>query len=221
MAKRKTPSAMTFFILGSVCVAGLLSEYLVIIAEQFIYDKTYLKFTITESITHWVIICVLWGFLGLVLFYISARVYDFDFTKKKRLPSVKGFVISILLTGTSVGLKHRVFSDWKAVIDFRNSGWFQFIFQYVYYLFVLFLSLIMIVFVQEAFDRVLKKETSAIPFGGIVLSMVWGFLHFVTEFNPASALCYAAAALLIGAEYLASNKNIYIAYGFSVLIFLI
>ena len=80
-SKRKT-SATGFAVLGAVCLLGLTFEYSLIMFEQFLYNKLYNKFTITESITHWLIISGLWSILGLVLFYISARVYGYNFIKK-------------------------------------------------------------------------------------------------------------------------------------------
>lgn len=224
MEKQRRWRALTFLVLGAVCLLGLLLEYPVLFAEQFIYDKIYNSFTITESITHWILICVLWGILGLVLFYISARVYGFNFTKKKKRPTKNGIKASILFLSAGVLLKLIVFGSWKPLLDFLNSGWFQFIFQYIYYFFEVGLALIMVVFMQEAFEGILKSQKIRIknvPWGGIILALSWGLLRFVTETNPASALCYTIIALLLGAAYLAANKNVYIAYGLSVLIFLI
>ena len=224
MAKNRKRRTLTFLVLGTVCLLGILSEYPVILVEQFIFDKGYYGFSITESITHWIFMCVLWGLLGLVLFYISARVYGFNFTKKKRRPTVKRLRASVLFIAAGTILKHLVFGGWKPLLDFRSSGWFQFIFQYIYYLFETGLLLIMIIFMQEACERILKTQKIKIknvPWGGIILSLTWGLIHFATESNPAAALCYTLIALLIGAEYLASNKNAYITYILSALIFLI
>ncbi len=224
MAKHIKKCATTFGVLGFICLLGLCFEFVIILFEQFIYDKTYNKFTITESITHWLIISGLWGILGLVLFYISARVYNFNFSKKKNLPSERGWIVAVLLFLTSFGLKFRIYGGWKPATDFMQSGWFQFIFQYIYYLFQAVIILIMVIFTQEATDRALKTHKLKfrhIPWGGIILAATWGAVHLVTEANFTVAIYYIILSLLAGAAHLAVNKNVYISYVLTVVILLI
>ena len=224
MAKHIKKCAATFGILGFVSLLGLCSESVLILLEQFIYDKTYNKFTITESITHWLIIRGLWGILGLVLFYVSARVYNFNFSKKKNLPSERGWIVAVLLFLTAFGVKFRIYGGWKLAADFTQSGWFQFIFQYIYYLFQAIMILMLVVFAQEATDRALKTHKIRfrhIPWGGIILAATWGTLHLATEANFTVAICCIILSLLAGAAHLAVNKNVYISYVLTVLILLI
>ena len=224
MAKHIKKCAATFGILGFVSLLGLCSESVLILLEQFIYDKTYNKFTITESITHWLIISGLWGILGLVLFYVSARVYNFNFSKKKNLPSERGWIVAVLLFLTAFGVKFRIYGGWKLAADFTQSGWFQFIFQYIYYLFQAIMILMLVVFAQEATDRALKTHKIRfrhIPWGGIILAATWGTLHLATEANFTVAICCIILSLLAGAAHLAVNKNVYISYVLTVLILLI
>ena len=224
MAKRRKKCAATFGTLSFICLLGLCFEFVMILFEQFIYDKPYNKFTITESITHWLIISGLWGILSLVLFYISARVYNFNFSKKKNLPSERGRVVAVLLFLTAFGVKFRIYGGWKPATDFIGSGWFQFIFQYIYYLFEAIIILIMIVFTQEATERFLKThkiKLKHIPWGGIILAATWGIVHLATETSLIYAICYIILSLLAGAAHLAVNKNVYLSYTLIVLIFLI
>lgn len=224
MAKRIKRRALNFGILGFACLLGLCFEFVVIMFEQFVYGKQYNKFTITESITHWLIISGLWGILGLVLFYVSARVYNFNFSKKKNLPSDRGWIVAIFLCLTAFGVKFRIYGGWKPAIDFIRSGWFQFIFQYIYYLFQAIIELIMIIFTQEATERFLranKIKLRHIPWGGIILAATWGTVHTVTEISLPVALCYIVLSLLVGSAHLAANKNVYISYILTVFILLV
>lgn len=224
MAKRRKKCASTFGILGFVCLLGLCFESAVILFEQLIYSKAYNQFTITESITHWLIVSGLWGILGLLLFYIAARVYNFNFSKKKNLPSERGWIVAVLLFLTAFGVKFRIYGGMKIAIDFIRSGWFQFIFQYIYCLFQAVIILMMIVFTQEAAERTLKTHKinlPHVPWGGIILAATWGAVHIITESNPLTAICYIILSLLGGSAHLAANKNIYLSYVFILLIFLI
>ena len=224
MAARQKQRAVTFAVLGLICMLGLCFEFVVIIFEQFVFDKTYYQFTITESITHWVLISVIWGLLGLVLFYVSSRVYGFDFSKKKQLPSKKKMIICFAAIIAAFSLKLAVYGGWKPYLDFIRSGWFQFIFEYIYNLFQAMIILIMAVFAQEAVERLLKShkiKLAYIPWGGIVLGLSWGVINTVTETNTAVSVCYILLSLLIGIGHIASNKNIYLSYILTVLILLI
>jgi len=66
--------------------------------------------------------------------------------------------VAVLLFLTAFGVKFRIYGGWKPATDFIGSGWFQFIFQYIYYLFEAVIILIMIVFTQEATERFLKTH---------------------------------------------------------------
>ena len=224
-SNKRKKSAAGFAVLGMFCLLGLTIEYALIMFEQFIYDKLYNEFTITESITHWLIISGLWAILGLLLFYISSRVYGYNFLKKNQLPSARGWVTVILILLASFGTKFRIYGGWKPKIDFIQSGWFQFIFQTIYALLGTLPIISMVIFTQEAFERFSKKTNSAFaahfPWGGIVLALSWGATHLITERSAAAAFGYIFLSLLIGAAHLASNKNFYLSYIFAVFILLV
>ena len=219
MAVHKKSSSLTFILFSIVCLVAFLSEYIFLQIEQFIYDKNYFKFTITESIVHWVLMCVIWGMIGTVLFYLSTRVYRFDTSNHSTLPSVKGWIISVILLGISVATKMFVFDGWKVLLDFHNSGWFQFIFQYIYYLFEAFIILLTVIFAQEAGERITKLDK--VPWGGILLALTWGLSHIITQSSLTIGLLYVVISLLFGITYISVKKNFYISYGFIALMFLI
>lgn len=224
-ASKRKRSATGFAALGAVCLLGITFEYPLIMFEQFVYNKLYNKFTITESITHWLITSGLWAILGLVLFYISSRVYGYNFIKKNQFPSSRGWVTAILILLASFGVKFRIYGGWKPLIDFLQSGWFQFIFQTIYSVLQALLIVSMVIFTQEALERFSKKTASAFsghfPWGGIILSATWGVTHLLTERSPAAAVGFIFLSLLTGAVHLALNKNFYLSYIFTLLILFI
>ena len=219
MAKHIKKCAATFGILGFVSLLGLCSESVLILLEQFIYDKTYNKFTITESITHWVLVCVVWGMISLVMFYIAVRVYGFDISKKNNKPDAKGIITGILLISGAIGVKFHVYEGWKCVIDFKNSGGYQFIFQYIYYLFEIFLLAVSLALLQEGCEKVFKKLEA--PFGGILIALTWGLSHIISQDSLYIGLTYFALSLLFGAAYIAFKKNLYITFLFMAIMFLV
>ena len=224
----------TLFLLGVMCILGLLSQYLIIQTETFIFDKTsYTDFSITESVTHWIVTCVLWGILGLVLFYIASRFYGCDLLKKENRPDSKGLAAAVLLLSASVGIKYLLLGGWQMAIDFSREGWFQFIFLYINKLFEASLLLLAAVFFQEAAELLHRSTPKPeddeypssnkhliipIPWGGMVLALTWGLTHFITTGDIAMALYYTAVAFFIGCAHLAARKNIYISYAFAAIL---
>ncbi len=52
-------------------------------------------------------------------------------------------------------------------------------FQYIYYLAEGFLISLVIVYGQKAFEKWFKNDK--IPYGGIVLGLIWGLFHILTK----------------------------------------
>lgn len=209
------------FLLGALCQLGLHAEFLLIEAEIFIFGKEYTEFTITESVTHWIVTCVMWGIVGLVMFYIASRVYGMDILQKENKPSQRGIVIALMLLSSSVGVKYILLGGWQFIIDFRSQGWVQFIFLYIYYLFEASLLLLSAVFFQEAAERIIGKQNDHVPWGGVLLALTWGAAHFITTWNITTALFYTAAAFFIGCAYLAAKRNLYISYIFAAILIIL
>lgn len=218
-SKKNQYTTVTCLIFTFICLASMLSEYIILQCEQFIYQKEYHKFSITEHIGHWSLICFVWGIVIAVLFYIALRVYNFNLTQRTNKPSAIGCVVAACLLYISSSAKFFLLNGWKIVLDFTSSGWFLFIFQYVYYLFEVLLIVLVIIFSQEAGKRVFG--TDKIPWGGILLALTWGLSHIITQGDIYIGLIYTALSVLFGVAYTAVNKNIYIFYPLAILMFLI
>ena len=218
---KKAVKAPLFFLLGIVGLLAILGEYTVIAVEESLFGKITKDFTITESVTHWIVICVLWGLTALMLFYISARVYGFDIEKKTKRPTMRGNVVALLLLSSSIGVKYLLLGGWQMAVDFKREGWFQFIFLYIYYLFEAALLVLSSALLQEGCERLLKKTTDHIPWGGIVLALTWGLTHFMTSGDFRMAIFYTAVAFFIGCAHLAAKKNIYFSYIFAAVLIVV
>lgn len=219
--KKKEMKTHVLFLLGFISIIGLHLEYAVLAAEKLIYSKSYNEFSITESVTHWISVCVVWGFVGLVMFYIAARVYGFDVLKKQNRPTSKGIVVMIMLLSTSVGVKYLLLGGWQMAVDFKREGWFQFIFLYIYYLFESVLLVLGALFFQEGCERLAPFESEHTPWGGAVLALTWGLIHLLTTFDVRMALFYTAVAFFIGCAHLASHKNLYVSFAIAAILILV
>ena len=78
------------------------------------------------------------------------------------------------------------------------------------------LVILIIIYGQKAIETLLKKE-SPIPFGGIILAMTWGAMHFVSRgvgleiWNGISTMMFS---VLSGVMYLRLNRKYLYSYLF-------
>ena len=206
MAKRYQIKSSSFFMMGVICLIGFLTEYIILQLEQALYNKHYYSFTITESNMHWIIVCVRWGLIGLMMFYVTVRMYSFDLSKKRNAPKKRGIAACLLLAAASVFLKLYVYGGWRIQLDIITSGWFQSIFQYVYYFFEIILATITIAILQEWCESFCKNKN--LPYGGIIFALTWGVSHIITQGNLLVGICYILLALMFGMAFLFMNKNL-------------
>lgn len=110
-------------------------------------------------------------------------------------------------------------NGFKVVKEFQYHGWINFIFQYLYYIFETGLFVLIIVFAQEAGEIWFKKST--IPWGGILVSLTSGLAHIFTKGDLSIGLFAFLGGLLYGSIYIISKKNLYIAFPFILLMFIL
>lgn len=218
-SQKKQQTVLTCLLFSVACLVSLSAEYIILQCEQFIYEKDYFEFTITESVVHWIVICFIWGMIGSLLLYLSARVYSFNVFKHSDKLTVRGIAVALILTFASVSAKYIVWDGWKILSDLHNSGWFQFIFQYIYYLFEILIVLLAVVFAQEAGEKIFCMKK--IPWGGFVLAVTWGLSHIITQSSIPIGLYYTVCSVLYGTAYVAVRKNLYVSYLIIVLMFLL
>lgn len=64
-------------------------------------------------------------------------------------------------------------------------------------------------------------QKDKIPWGGILVGSTWGLLHIVTKFQLYAGLLAFLEGLLLGVAYLASRKDLRIAYPLIFLMFVL
>ncbi len=158
--------------------------YFVFFYTDFIINSVWgdiQNYTMQQRSIHCIIMVFMWAFFIGVLLLFSRKHYHFPERGSKRDKiSSKSLIVTL---ACFIGCKIMTFIDWhtlKIVGEAQGKTVFQFCAQYLYYIFEVMLVILIIIYGQKAIETLLKKE-SPIPFGGIILAMTWGAIHFVSR----------------------------------------
>ena len=182
------------------------------------------NYTTHQRNIHCIIMVFMWAFFIGVLLLFSSKHYHFPARGNKRDKiSLKNWIVTL---ACFIGCKIMTFIDWhtlKFIGEAQNKTVFQFWVQYLYYIFEVMLVLLIIIYGQKALETLLEKE-SLIPFGGIILAVTWGAIHFVSRgvgleiWNGISTMIFS---VLSGVMYLRLNKKCLYSYLFIALGYLL
>ena len=182
------------------------------------------NYTTHQRNIHCIIMVFMWAFFIGVLLLFSSKHYHFPARGNKRDKiSLKNWIVTL---ACFIGCKIITFIDWhtlKLVGEAQSKTVFQFWVQYLYYIFEVMLVLLIIIYGQKALETLLEKE-SLIPFGGIILAVTWGAIHFVSRgvgleiWNGISTMIFS---VLSGVMYLRLNKKSLYSYLFIALGYLL
>ena len=158
--------------------------YFVFFYTDFIINSVWgdiQNYTMQQRSIHCIIMVFMWAFFIGVLLLFSRKHYHFPERGSKRDKiSSKSWIVTL---ACFIGCKIMTFIDWhtlKIIGEAQGKTVFQFCAQYLYYIFEVLLVILIIIYGQKAIETLLKKE-SPIPFGGIILAMTWGAIHFVSR----------------------------------------
>lgn len=161
--------------------------------------------TIKQMICHWVITTVVWILLGLLVLWIGKKTTKFNILEKAEPLRRKQYMLVLLCFVISITAQCFDWGGYKPYIEFMNLGALKFIFQYIYYIAEGFLISIVIVYGQKACEKWFHNDK--IPFGGIILGLVWGLAHIFTKGSIQVGLLAAFGAFIMGASYVFVNKD--------------
>lgn len=175
------------------------------------------NYTAYQKGIHCIIMACLWtAVIGAILFF-TRKHYGFPPRENKTGKiSLKNWIIVLICM---IACKILTFIDWhtlKVIGEFQGKDLFQFLTQYLYYMFEVVLVTLIIIYGQKAFETLLKRESS-IPFGGILLAVTWGAFHFLSRgvgleiWNGISTMIFS---VLSGEIYLRLNKKCLCSYLF-------
>lgn len=191
---------------------GLGIEILLSAIENFLYGSSYKMWSDGQIILHWMITCIIWGSLGLILKKQLKPICTDSIKKSNCLVGIIVFSISLIYTSFLWG-------GFKPIIEFSNLGMGKFLFQYMYYAFEALLILIIIAHGQKAFE-LWFKNIHYVPFGGILLAATWGLIHIFTQ-GSLTGLYTVIQGLLYGSIYLILNQNLKFSYIVITLMFML
>ncbi|EPZ58801.1 putative membrane protein [[Clostridium] sordellii ATCC 9714] len=158
-----------------------------------------------QNLLHWVVICIIWLIVGIFLINLAKKKYGFDLLENKIKLKGLQYVGIVLCLIVSIASHYIDWGGFKPILEFQRLGVLKFIFQYIYYLFEVFLITLIVIFAQKAFEKWFKNET--IPYGGIVLALTWGLMHIVSKGSITVGLLSAFGGFLYGSAYLVVGKD--------------
>lgn len=207
ITKSEITSALDYLWFALYAFAGLGIEMLLLgVIEPMIFNGIKMAdYSTVQSITHWVLTSICWGAIGFILVFLSKRKLGFQVMANKKI-TTSGVLLSLIIIIACIALN---FYDWgtlKIVGEFQNHGILLFLFQYLYYFFEVVLVFLIVSFGQKFIETVLKKK-SRIPWGGILLTITWGAVHYITKGNVVDALGTMAFSIAYGLIYLLLERN--------------
>lgn len=158
-----------------------------------------------QKIIHWLMTILCWGIMVIFLSKSAKKKMDFNVFSNDS-PTKKGIIITIILVISCILLNAVDWNTLKIIGEFQKKNILLFVFQYFYYFVEVILVFLIIAFGQKFFESIMKTK-NYIPWGGIVLCVTWGAIHFMTKGSITDGLGTMAFSLMYGAIYLLLNKN--------------
>lgn len=197
---------------GKLLLLSVLSEAVVLTDSLAIF--------ISKAITKNIIIRYGLFFLLTYIFWITGIIcirrlykkqYDIQVEycqRPDRIQVLTGLLLLIVITIIDCINWHGFKVAIELMHGIKNGGTFfgiaYFVVQYFYYFLETIFIVMIISFSQEAGTMLFKKKN--IPYGGIVLAVIWGLDHIIFH-GVVDGLTTTATAVLYGFAFLAMNKN--------------
>lgn len=207
--EEKKIGASNYLYLGLYAFAGFGLEILLSMLLPNIFGVQSSEYTIMQECIHWLLTCVLWGTVSILLINLSKKKYAFDIMEYNEAPSGKQWLLAIVIAIIAIVITTIVGDGFKPVREYINNGIVKFIFQHIYYLFEVALILLTITFGQK-FAEAMTKRTG-LPYGGLFLGLTWGLIHILTQ-GIMTGIYALTMSILYGMVYILLKKNFRYAY---------
>ncbi|MDJ0350782.1 hypothetical protein [Cryobacterium sp. PH29-G1] len=183
--------------------------------------------SLLAQIVHWSLTIFVWagGAIGLTAW--ARRRTDFKLRADSEAPigAARWSTVATLVIVTLVAqwvLRGGVlppFAEHTTLAErFGDAGTVAWLVQVAYYFAELVVIVLIIGFGQRAGDRWFQPEW--IPWGGIMLAMTWGLVHFLTQ-DPSTGIYGVALSLVMGTIYVLTGKSLLITYPILLVIFIL
>ncbi len=211
MLKKRTAKGIDYLLLAFVTFAGMMTETLyMFLLEPAIYGCPRKQWNVSQNVCHWILTCITWGLIAFFVIRFADKKFHFNLFEDKGKIKAWQWVAAAACVALVLVVQNMDWHGSKVISEFRANGVTKFIFQYLYYCFETLLIMLVIIFAQKAFEVWFKKEN--IPYGGIILALTWGLIHWATKANLLTGLLAAAGGFCFGVVYLLLNRNIKLTY---------
>ena len=218
--KKKEAKGWDYLSLSLLAFGGLgLEVLLALLIEPVLFGSPMQEWDTTQNIIHWIITCIVWGIMTILLLHDAKKNYGFNaFGDSKKPKAWQWGAIAVCIVIELI-MSYVDWNGFKVVKEFQYNGWLKFIFQYIYYVFETALVMLIIIFGQKAGEKWFKNVN--IPYGGIVVALTWGLVHTLTKGDLMVGIGCAVNGILYSVVYLLANRNVKIAFPFIAIMFIL
>ncbi len=173
--------------------------------EPFLYGHSMEEFTTTESIVHWCVTIITWLVTAYLIVRSAKKDLGFQLKGIDSKWTLWGMISSSVLIGLMSAVNYVDVGRIKIIHEFYKLGVLKFIFQHLYYMAEVVLFTLIIIFGQNALEKLFGKKN--IPYGGIIVGLTWGLAHCFTKGSIWIGLGGIVVGFLFGAIYLFLGKD--------------
>lgn len=179
------------------------------------------------SLAHWFITIVLWVSGSLALALWARRHTEFTLRGEgspSNLALRSAAIVALIVMTLAAqwilrGGMLPPFAEYAAFSDrFGDAGLALWLVQVVYYVAEVGVMVLIIAFGQRAGERWFALPW--IPWGGIVLALSWGLVHFLTQ-DAATGVYGIALALIMGSVFVLARRSLLVSFPLLVVMFVV
>ncbi|MBQ4522000.1 MAG: hypothetical protein IJA10_03500 [Lachnospiraceae bacterium] len=173
--------------------------------EPLFYGHSMKEFTTIECIIHWSVTIITWLVVAYLIVRSAKKNLGFQLKGTDSKWSLLGIITSSVLIGLMLVVNYVDVGGLKIIYEFHKLGVLKFIFQHLYYLAEVVLFSLIILFGQNALEKLFGKKN--VPYGGIIVGMTWGLAHWFTKGSILIGLEGLVIGFLFGAIYLFLDRD--------------
>jgi len=205
-------------LLALLAFFGLCLEAVQCLVEKRIYGVDITQFAQDQFIRHWQIVIPIWFLVSILVILLSKKKCNYNVFEshpvRRKWQLVCGIAIPVLFAVLWSCLNggpgfYRFYTAFPAKM---------FVYQYIYYVFEMLLAGLIISLSQKANDNMLGKA-SRFPWGGLVLGLSWGLMHYFTKGGVFIAVFAFVIAVFFGVVFNWVGKDLKKAWPLMYLVF--
>ncbi|MDV0447696.1 hypothetical protein MsAg5_16070 [Methanosarcinaceae archaeon Ag5] len=198
------------FIIGSAFIilfSDVLSAFFWgMLAEQFQLSK------LATSCGAHITTIMIWIVGSYLLLNFIHKKFNFNLFKVQTGTTKRGILLCIILVVLVTVFMFVLWGGFKPWLEYQSAitrlgayGWVDFILQNIYYIFEMLVCLILVAFGQKAGEA--ATSLNKIPWGGLLLGIIWGLPHALTKGDLTVGLSSFAIGIILGLPYILLNRN--------------